>query len=324
MTQASQAEVSKLRIDRSLAPVTRHRRRRWIWILALLLLAGAGGAWFALLPRTVAVTTATVVTTHASQQFVVLNATGYVVAQRKAAIASKATGRLEWLGVAEGSRVKAGEVIARLDNRDVRAQADSAQANVRAARAGLAQAQAEERDAVQVLRQTRTCRARASFGGDRSAKSARGSRRRRRGQRARGDRRRRGGRAQCAGLRRLHADPRALRRRDPVEERQRRRPGDAVLVGGGFQGSGRHHGRHDDARGRGRRSSPVCRRSGRRPEVSSTCPTRLRGVVSHRADHDRAKATVLVKTFSTATAMLPDMSAKVAFRARCPRRDRSR
>mgnify|MGYP003694320273 CR=1 FL=1 len=35
-------------------------------------------------------------------------------------------GRLEWLGVAEGSRVKAGEVIARLDNRDVVAQAQSA------------------------------------------------------------------------------------------------------------------------------------------------------------------------------------------------------
>ena len=52
-----------------------------------------------------------------------LNATGYVVAQRKAAIASKATGRLEWLGVAEGSRVKAGDVIARIDNRDVVAQA---------------------------------------------------------------------------------------------------------------------------------------------------------------------------------------------------------
>ena len=64
-------------------------------------------------------------TSYPSQQFVVLNATGYVVAQRKAAIASKATGRLEWLGVAEGSRVKAGEVIARLDNRDVVAQAQS-------------------------------------------------------------------------------------------------------------------------------------------------------------------------------------------------------
>ncbi len=49
--------------------------------------------------------------------------------------------------MAEGSRVKAGEVIARLDNRDVVAQAESAQANVLAARAALLQTQAEERDA---------------------------------------------------------------------------------------------------------------------------------------------------------------------------------
>ncbi len=91
--------------------------------------------------------TTPVVTTYPAQQFVVLNATGYVVAQRKAAIASKATGRLEWLGVAEGSRVKAGEVIARIDSRDVVAQEASAQAAVRAAKAGLTQAEAELRDA---------------------------------------------------------------------------------------------------------------------------------------------------------------------------------
>ena len=59
-----------------------------------------------------------------------LNATGYVVAQRKAAVASKATGRLEWLGVIEGSAVKADEVIARLENRDVSASRDQAAANV--------------------------------------------------------------------------------------------------------------------------------------------------------------------------------------------------
>ena len=152
MTQASESDVSRLRIDRSLAPVARHRRRRWVWVAVVALLAAAGGGWYYTQPRALPVTTAAVVTTQPSQQFVVLNATGYVVAQRKAAIASKATGRLEWLGVAEGSRVKAGEVIARLDNRDVLAQADSAQANVLAARAGLAQAQAEERDAAQVLR----------------------------------------------------------------------------------------------------------------------------------------------------------------------------
>ena len=144
------ADLSKLTIDRGAAP--RRRRRRWLaWAIAAAV-ALAAGAWFAFAPRAVAVQTTPVVTSYPSQQFVVLNATGYVVAQRKAAIASKASGRLEWLGVAEGTRVKAGEVIARLDNRDVVAQADSAEANVRAARAVLAQAEADERDAAQQLR----------------------------------------------------------------------------------------------------------------------------------------------------------------------------
>jgi RND family efflux transporter MFP subunit len=144
------ADLSKLSIDRSAAPV-RRRRRGLAWVAAAAV-ALAAAAWFALVPRPLTVRTTPVVTSYPSQQFVVLNATGYVVAQRKAAIASKATGRLEWLGVAEGSRVKAGDVIARLDNRDVVAQAESAEANVRAARAALAQAEAEERDAAQQLR----------------------------------------------------------------------------------------------------------------------------------------------------------------------------
>src|SRR5512137_2630873 len=155
MTQASESDVSRLRIDRSLAPVARHRRRRWVWVAVFALLAAAGGGWYYTQPRALPVTTAAVVTTQPSQQFVVLNATGYVVAQRKAAIASKATGRLEWLGVAEGSRVKAGEVIARLDDRDVVAQAESARAGVAVARAGLEQALAEERDAIDALKRNR-------------------------------------------------------------------------------------------------------------------------------------------------------------------------
>ena len=80
-----------------------------------------------------------------------LNATGYVVAQRKASIASKATGRLEWLGVQEGSRVKKGEVIARLERLDVAAARDQAAANVRVAQANLEQAQAELREAKRAL-----------------------------------------------------------------------------------------------------------------------------------------------------------------------------
>ena len=152
MTQQLQPDLSKLRIDRSVAPVVSRRRRRWLWWAGVLLVLAAAGAWFALQPRATTVQTTAVVTTYPSQQFVLLNSTGYVVAQRKAAISSKATGRLEWLGVAEGSRVKAGDIIARIDARDVVAQGEGAQANVKAAKAALEQALAEERDALAQLK----------------------------------------------------------------------------------------------------------------------------------------------------------------------------
>jgi len=76
-----------------------------------------------------------------------LNAAGYVVPERKAALSSKATGRLEWLGVQEGSRVKADEVIARLESNDVRAQLAQASAQVKVAEANVQQGLAELADA---------------------------------------------------------------------------------------------------------------------------------------------------------------------------------
>jgi HlyD family secretion protein len=82
-----------------------------------------------------------------SQNYTQLNATGYVVAQRKAALSSKATGRLVWLGVLEGSRVQQDEVVARLENRDVTAALGQAEANVKLSLANLEQALAEQADA---------------------------------------------------------------------------------------------------------------------------------------------------------------------------------
>jgi RND family efflux transporter MFP subunit len=155
MTSTAQPDIAKLRIDRGMASVRPRRRRKWLWLAGIAVVAIAGSAWYAAQPRAVAVQTTAIVTSYASQQFVVLNASGYVVAQRKAAIASKATGRLEWLGVAEGSRVKAGEVIARLDNRDVLAQAQSAEASVGAARAALGQSKAEEWEALAQLKRNK-------------------------------------------------------------------------------------------------------------------------------------------------------------------------
>ena len=152
MPPDSPPDLSKFKINRDLAPIRSRRRRRWLWWGALALSVAGAGIWYVRQPRVVTVQTTPVVTTFPSQQFVLLNATGYVVAQRKAAISSKATGRLEWLGVTEGSVVKAGDIIARIDARDVVAQSETAQANVGAAKAALAQAQAEETDALAQLK----------------------------------------------------------------------------------------------------------------------------------------------------------------------------
>lgn len=80
-------------------------------------------------------------TAYPYQAVTLLNASGYVVAQRKAAVATKATGRLEWLGVQEGSVVKAGQVIARLESQDVRSVVMQASASLESARAELKDAE---------------------------------------------------------------------------------------------------------------------------------------------------------------------------------------
>lgn len=151
-------DLSKLRIDRGekVAAVARVRRsRRWLWMALLALAAVAGGIAYSRMSAVQEVEVATVTTAYPSQAIALLNATGYVVPQRKASVGSKATGRLEWLGVQEGSKVKQGELIARLENLDVNALLNQAQANVQVARANLEQGQAELRNAELELNRAR-------------------------------------------------------------------------------------------------------------------------------------------------------------------------
>jgi RND family efflux transporter MFP subunit len=153
----SAQDLSKLQIDRSAKSPSTRRRPRWVkWSIGVALAAAVVAA-LAIRSATAPVTVdvATVTTAFPSQGFTVLNATGRVVAWRKAAISTKATGRLEWLGVQEGSRVKAGQVIARLESLDVSAARDSAQAAVTAARANLEQGEAEAREAESAYQRAR-------------------------------------------------------------------------------------------------------------------------------------------------------------------------
>jgi RND family efflux transporter MFP subunit len=151
----SAPDLSQMRIDRGPPGAPRRRRRPATLIAAAAVLAAGGYGLSRVLSGPVEVEAVTVTTAYPYQAYTLLNAAGYVVAQRKAAVSSKATGRLEWLGVQEGSKVKEGEVIARLESRDVRASADQALANVSVARANIGQSEAELRDAEQSLHRSR-------------------------------------------------------------------------------------------------------------------------------------------------------------------------
>jgi len=148
MSAVKQDDLSRLKIDRTAQGGPVRRRRSWLryGIVAVLIAAVAAVIWSRVAaPPTVE--TATVASVYPSQNYTVLNAAGYVVPERKAALSSKATGRLEWLGVMEGSRVKTDEVIARLESNDVRAQLAQASAQVKVAEANVQQGLAELADA---------------------------------------------------------------------------------------------------------------------------------------------------------------------------------
>ena len=145
----SAPSLSRLAIDRT-AVVPRRRRplwkRWWVWTIALIVLA-AVALFIGRRNAPQAVEIATVAAAYPSASVAALNATGRVVAARRASVSSKGTGRLEWLGVQEGQRVTEGDIIARLENRDVAAEREQAAAQVQVARANLAQGQADLEDA---------------------------------------------------------------------------------------------------------------------------------------------------------------------------------
>jgi HlyD family secretion protein len=135
--QPPDVDLSRLRINREPASETPSRppfyRRPSSIIAGVLLIFSALAAvrWMSSGAEDVEVASATRV--FPSQVNAVLTASGYVVAQEKAAVASKGTGRLVYLGVEEGDHVTKGEVIARLDDQDVMAALEKARADLHVA-----------------------------------------------------------------------------------------------------------------------------------------------------------------------------------------------
>jgi HlyD family secretion protein len=140
-------DLDKLKIDRGPAASVPRRRRHWLRyaLIAAVVLIVIGVALKLGGPQSVE--SATVTSVYPSQSYTLLNATGYVVPQRKAAVASKGQGRVEWLGVLEGTQVKEGQVIARLESADVAASLAQAQAQIKVAQASLELQRAELKNA---------------------------------------------------------------------------------------------------------------------------------------------------------------------------------
>ncbi len=127
----------------SQAAKTRLRQPGFV-ALGILGLAAIGfGLWVGITRSPLEVQSIKASNMFVSRALTVLNASGYVVAQLKAAVSSKATGRIEHLYVEEGKSVKEGEIIAQLENRDLEATVEESKANLRVARAALKNAEAE-------------------------------------------------------------------------------------------------------------------------------------------------------------------------------------
>lgn len=129
-----------LRIDRRPGQTPR-RRRYWPWVLAAIV--ALGGLWALAGDRPVAVETVSARSAAEAGPPVLLDASGFVTARRIATVSSRVTGRVAEVLIEEGMRVEEGQVLARLDAADARAQLDLAAAQLAASESQLVEAQAQ-------------------------------------------------------------------------------------------------------------------------------------------------------------------------------------
>src|SRR5258705_4534715 len=146
---AAPADLSKLRINRDAPPApVRKALTRNLLIFGVALVGVAATAFIV---RVRAVPTVQVVTATAATGAgggpaagaTSVTANGYVVARTKASVSAKTAGRLAYLGGSEGSYVRRGNVIARLDNADFQAAVAQALANVPSADASVIEASSD-------------------------------------------------------------------------------------------------------------------------------------------------------------------------------------
>ena len=137
------ALLNQLRIDRSESPESGGRGGlKWVIGILLLLVLAGGAAALLMTPGGVPVRIVKAVAVGGSGPAgggSLLDAAGYVVARRQATVSSKVTGKVTEVLIEEGRRVQAGEVVARIDDSNIRAALNQTQSQLEASRAQAAQ-----------------------------------------------------------------------------------------------------------------------------------------------------------------------------------------
>ncbi|HOW68802.1 MAG TPA: efflux RND transporter periplasmic adaptor subunit [Candidatus Paceibacterota bacterium] len=135
------AALNSLRIDRQ---TTRHRSRGTLGLIllfVLVLLAGGVIGWLRW-PKTSAVRTGAVREIATDRNQTVLNASGYVTARRQATVSSKMTGKVLEVLVEEGLKVEENQILARLDDANMRVNLDLENARVEVVQKSIAETRA--------------------------------------------------------------------------------------------------------------------------------------------------------------------------------------
>ena len=124
------------------------KRFPWGWavLAALALMAAVGSYVQKHAPVPLAVTSPAVF--KAGERDPLVTASGYIVARHRATLSAKVPGRVEWLGVEEGTRVRKGQVIARLENPDLQALCDQQRSVLAQAELDLKRGEALARDGI--------------------------------------------------------------------------------------------------------------------------------------------------------------------------------
>jgi HlyD family secretion protein len=141
--------LDDLRIERGAKPDKAVRIWPIIISIAALVIVGVV-VWWLNRPKPIAVRTVLARETGSASNRVdrtVLNASGYVTARRAATVSSKVTGKVMEVLVEEGMHVKEGQVLARIDDTNVKASLKLAEAQLASARAALAETKARIKEA---------------------------------------------------------------------------------------------------------------------------------------------------------------------------------